>query len=75
MNLTDLTVLTCPFNFALADNVNQHLDNLVTDAIRATGALLIFLPTSPEWNPVFFFFSLIIFGTFCLSTSLLLVVM
>ena len=53
MNLTDLTVLTCPFNFALADNVNQHLDNLVTDAIRATGALLIFLPTSPEWNPRF----------------------
>jgi hypothetical protein len=42
---------------ALADNVHQHLDDRVTDAIRATGALLIFLPTySPEWNPVFFSF-------------------
>ena len=45
--------------------MNQHLDDRVTDAIRATGALLIFLPTySPEWNPVFFFFALIVFLLF-----------
>jgi transposase len=41
------------YNIHHTDNVNQHLDERAKDAIRATGALLVFMPTySPEWNPV-----------------------
>ena len=39
------------------DNVNQHLDERAKEAIRSTGALLVFMPTySPEWNPIEFLF-------------------
>ena len=42
---------------ACADNATQHLDERAQQAIRDTGALLVFLPPySPEWNPVRLFY-------------------